>query len=159
MKLQIARFKTRFPVLTSFGPGSICTRNYGHRGEIRLFFWGEGDSQWFRCPFVNKLVDLLLDGIQWTGGRNTSGGQTFSQFSPLFARCGAEEGCEWRKVPIECRGCVAWGVLVRRLHVACDNIRPWYLIKDKLCLYESVGKKCEEGLLKRRDVSGQYVSA
>ena len=37
------------------------------------------------------------------------------------------------------------GVLVRRLHVACDNIRPWYLIKDKLCLYESVGEKCEEG--------------
>ena len=30
-------------------------------------------------------------------------------------------------------------VLVRRLYVACDNIRPWYLIKKRLCLYMSVG--------------------
>ena len=29
-------------------------------------------------------------------------------------------------------------VLVRRLYVACDNIRPWYLIKKRFCLYMSV---------------------
>ena len=40
----------------------------------------------------------------------------------------------------------AWVVLVRRLYVACDNIRPWYLIKDKLCLQEPIGEKCEVGL-------------
>ena len=39
----------------------------------------------------------------------------------------------------------AWVVLVRGLYVACDNTRPRYFMNDELCLYESVGGKCEEG--------------
>ena len=41
---------------------SVCIGDYEHRGEINLFFWGEGGTQGFRRPFVNKFVDLLLDG-------------------------------------------------------------------------------------------------
>ena len=43
-------------------------------------------------------------------------------------------------------------VLARRLYVACDNIRPRYLINDGFCVYESVGGKCEEGQAQRRSL-------
>ena len=62
-----------------FKPESICTRNDGHRGEIRLFFWGERDTQGFRCPFVNKLVDCLLDGIQRIGERTLAAEKSFQK--------------------------------------------------------------------------------
>ena len=35
-------------------------------------------------------------------------------------------------------------VLVRRCYVAGDNIGTWYLIRDRLCMYEGVGEKCKE---------------
>ena len=57
-----------------FRPGSICTRNDGHRGEIRLFFWGE-------TPMGSGVHSSTSSSIScWMVRRETTrGGQTFSE--------------------------------------------------------------------------------
>ena len=61
---------------------------------------------------VNKLVDMVRQGVQW---ENPSG-QPFSEkmkyFSLLSVWMRDEEGREWRGVPIEFRNSAEW-VLVR----------------------------------------------
>ena len=50
--------------------------------------------------------------------------------------------------------CATRVVLVGRLDVASDDMGSGYLIKNRLCLYESVGEKCEEGIEGGRAVYG-----
>ena len=57
---------------------------------------------------------------------------------------GTAEGYERRREYFEY--CATGIVLVGRLDVASANMGSRYFIKGRLCLYKSVGKKCEERL-------------
>ena len=100
---------------------------------------GIGDTQRFRCPFVNKLVDLLLDGIQYIGGRTLARTNLFRKMNEAFlsvgrSGAGLKKGANDEKCQQKFEDRAAWVVLMRRLYVACDNIRPSYLINtDSAC--------------------------
>ena len=145
-------------MLTSLGLGPFTPETTGTetRSDCSSGVMGIGDTQRFRCPFVNKLVDLLLDGIQYICGRTLARTNLFRKMNEVFlsvgrSGAGLKKGANDEKCQQKFEDRAAWGVLMRRLYVACDNIRPWYLIKkrDPVCkrrgeseLERNVSKAC-----------------
>ena len=114
-----ARFKTCLPVLTSLGLGPLAPETTGAetRSDCSSGVMGIGDTQRFRCPFVNKLIDVLLDGIRYIDGRTLARTNLFRKMNEVFlsAGCkgaGLKKGANDEKCQQKFEDRAAWVVLM-----------------------------------------------
>ena len=74
-------------MLVGLGLGPFAPETTGTEARSDCSYGVRG-TEGFRCPFVNKLVDLLFDGIQWIGGRTLARRNLFRKMNDVFLSVG-----------------------------------------------------------------------